>query len=117
MRILLISANTEQLPDPVFPLGAAQPGITGPRSRFAAQGAALQVERHDAGFAARFICTAWFILAEGSLRGDDDVQTALHRAFERGGIEFVKSLRRGEPVDPARCWHWTPEWSLSFDPQ
>jgi protein-L-isoaspartate(D-aspartate) O-methyltransferase len=101
----------------VLPLGAARPGVHGPRARFAAQGAALLVERRDAGFAASFICTAWFILAEGALRGDEAAQAALYRAFEKGGIEFVKSLRRGEPVDPARCWHWSPEWSLSFDPQ
>jgi protein-L-isoaspartate(D-aspartate) O-methyltransferase len=75
------------------------------------------MERRDTGFAAGFVCTAYFILAEGALRGDDSAQAALHRAFERGGVEFVKSLRRGEPVDPARCRHWAPEWSLCFDPQ
>jgi protein-L-isoaspartate(D-aspartate) O-methyltransferase len=101
----------------VFPLGVAHPGVRGPRARFAAQGAALLVERRGERFAASFVCTAWFILAAGALRGDEAEEAALHRAFERGGVEFVKSLRRAEPVDPARCWHWTPEWSLSFDPQ
>jgi protein-L-isoaspartate(D-aspartate) O-methyltransferase len=101
----------------VFPLGVARPGVHGPRARFAAEGAALLVERRGEGFAASFVCTAWFILAEGALRGDEAAQSALYRAFERGCIEFVKSLRLGEPTDPARCWYWTPEWSLSFDPQ
>ena len=40
---------------------------------------------------------------------------ALYNAFERGGYEFIKSLRWNEPTDPLRCWYWTPRWSLSYD--
>jgi protein-L-isoaspartate(D-aspartate) O-methyltransferase len=101
----------------VFPLGARHPQAVGSRARFAAQGAALLIERRDDAFAASWLGAAWFILAEGALRGDEDAQEGLFRAFERGGVEFVKRLRRGDPGDPARCWYWTPEWSLSFDDQ
>jgi hypothetical protein len=49
------------------------------------------------------------------LAGDAKAELALFQAFERGGFEFVRSLRLNESTDPMRCWYWTPTWSLSYD--
>ncbi|WGF87199.1 protein-L-isoaspartate O-methyltransferase family protein [Marinivivus vitaminiproducens] len=81
----------------------------------APHGAALVIERQDAGFAVRWLSPAYFIAAEGRLAGSADQVEALRRAFEHGGIEFVRSLRRGGG-DPGRSWFWAADWSLSYDP-
>jgi hypothetical protein len=55
------------------------------------------------------------VCAEGTLAGDTEAELALCEAFERGGFEFVRSLRWNEPMDPMRRWYGTPAWSLSYD--
>jgi len=82
----------------------------------AAQGAALLVECRANGLAARWLYPAYYVCAEGELAGDADSELALHAAFERGGIEFIKSLRWREPIDVTRCWYAAKHWGLSYDP-
>jgi protein-L-isoaspartate(D-aspartate) O-methyltransferase len=100
----------------VFSLGVPHPDMRERFPRHAAQGAALLIERQSNGFAARWLYPAYYVCAEGELAGDNDSELALHAAFERGGIEFVKSLRWNEKTDPTRCWYATRHWGLSYDP-
>ncbi|SMF64782.1 protein-L-isoaspartate(D-aspartate) O-methyltransferase [Tistlia consotensis] len=99
----------------VLPLAvpAPAPGGAFQRSR---HGAGLLVIRTGEGFSARSLGPAYFVFAEGPLAGDDADRQALGAAFERGGIEFVRSLVWRRPVDPARCWHVGAGWGLSYDP-
>ena len=101
----------------VFPLGLPTPSPRPGGVRFASQGAAFIVERSDHGLAASAVCPAYFIHAEGRL-GSADVETSdrLKRAFQSGTMDFVRSLHWRQPTQPERCWYWSPEWSLSFDP-
>lgn len=95
----------------VFPLGVPdpdEPGISG-------QGAVLLITRSDAGYAASFVSRCAFVCAEGRLAGGSALRTNIHLAFQRGGVEFVASLRRGRPP-PERCFFWSPQWSLWSDP-
>jgi protein-L-isoaspartate(D-aspartate) O-methyltransferase len=99
----------------LFALGAPHPNARQTYPRHAAQGAALLIERQPNGFAARYLYPAYYVCAEGELAGGEDEEKALFSAFERGGIEFIRSLRVNEIVDPARCWYWAPRWALSYD--
>jgi len=99
----------------LFPLGVPHPDVRAKYPRHSAYGAAFLIGRVANGFAARWLCSAYFICAEGSLAGDADAELALYQAFERGGYESVRSFRWHVPTDPARCWYWTPRWSLTFD--
>ena len=101
----------------VFPLGVPRPPSKPGGVQFAGHGAAFVVERSDRGFAASAICPAYFIHAEGQL-GTVDAETVerLKRAFQSGTMDFVRSLHWRQPSQPERCWYWSPEWSLSFDP-
>jgi protein-L-isoaspartate(D-aspartate) O-methyltransferase len=78
-------------------------------------GAVLAVAATPTGFAASFVSRCSFVRAHGVLAGDMSLQKRLHDAFGNGGVDFVGSLRR-RPSSPDRCWLWTPEWSLSYDP-
>ena len=85
--------------------------------RFAQHGAAFLIERRDSGLSAAFICPAYFV------HGDDDPaatdEGALERlrsAFRSGGAESVRSLVWRRTAEGGRCWFWSPEWSLSYDP-
>jgi protein-L-isoaspartate(D-aspartate) O-methyltransferase len=100
----------------LFSLGVPHPDVRERFPRHAARGAALLIERRSNGLAARCLYPAYYVCAEGELTGDSEAELALHSAFERGGIEFVKSLRWRERADATRCWYWTPHWSLSYDP-
>jgi protein-L-isoaspartate(D-aspartate) O-methyltransferase len=100
----------------LFSLGVPHPDVRERFPRHAAQGAALLIERKPNGLAARWLYPAYYVCAEGELSGDNDSERALHAAFVRGGIEFIKSLRWGEPVDVTRCWYATAQWGLSYDP-
>jgi protein-L-isoaspartate(D-aspartate) O-methyltransferase len=100
----------------LFSLGVPHPKVRDRFPRHAARGAALLIERTPNGFAARWLYPAYYVCAEGELAGDSDSEVALHVAFERGGIEFIKSLRWKKPTDPTRCWYSTADWSLSYDP-
>jgi protein-L-isoaspartate(D-aspartate) O-methyltransferase len=100
----------------LFSLGVPHPTVRENFPRHAARGAALLIERQPNGLAARWLYPAYYVCAEGALAGDADSELALHAAFERGGIEAIKSLRWREPADAARCWYATAHWSLSYDP-
>jgi protein-L-isoaspartate(D-aspartate) O-methyltransferase len=100
----------------LFSLGVPHPNVRERFPRHAAKGAALLIERKANGFAARWLYPAYYVCAEGELAGDSDTELALHEAFERGGIEFVKSLRWKGRIDPTRCWYATAQWGLSYDP-
>jgi protein-L-isoaspartate(D-aspartate) O-methyltransferase len=100
----------------VMPLGVPAAGAPPAAPGRSARGAALLVERRERGLATRWLCPAFFVCAEGALASDEAARGVLLRAFERGGVEFVRSLRWKEPGDPGRCWLWSPRWSLCFDP-
>jgi len=100
----------------LFSLGVPHPNARERFPRHAAKGAALLIERRPNGLAARWLYPAYYVCAEGELAGDSDSELALHAAFERGGIEFIKSLRWKEPTDATRCWYATRQWGLSYDP-
>src|SRR5882724_9628945 len=76
---------------------------------------AFLIERLGNGLAARWLYPAYFVCAEGMLAGGADAELALFEAFERGGFEFVQSLRWNERTDPARRWYGTASWSLAYD--
>jgi protein-L-isoaspartate(D-aspartate) O-methyltransferase len=99
----------------LFALGAPNPDVRAKFPRHAARGGAFLIERTADGLAARYLYPAYYVCAEGTLAGDADAELALFEAFERGGYEFVRSLRWNEPTDPMRRWHGTPTWSLSYD--
>ena len=99
----------------LFALGAPHPDARAKFPRYAARGAALLIERKAKGFAARYLYPAYYVCAEGGLAGSEDEELALFAAFERGGIEFIRSLRVNERIDPARCWYWQRRWALSYD--
>jgi protein-L-isoaspartate(D-aspartate) O-methyltransferase len=100
----------------LFSLGVPHPDVRERFPRYAAQGAALLIERKPSGFGARWLYPAYYVCAEGELAGDGDSERALHAAFERGGIEFIKSLRWKEGFDVTRCWYAAGHWGLSYDP-
>ncbi len=100
----------------LFSLGVPHPDVRQRFPRHAARGAALLIERKANGFAARWLYPAYYVCAEGQLAGDEDAELPLHAAFERGGIEFIKSLRWNERIDPTLCWYATAQWGLSYDP-
>jgi protein-L-isoaspartate(D-aspartate) O-methyltransferase len=99
----------------LFPLGVPHPDARARYPRHARHGAALLIERKPNGFAVRWLYPAYYVCAEGGLAGDAEAEAALYQAFERGGIEFVRSLGWNGRTDPARCWYWTPKWGLSYD--
>lgn len=99
----------------VLPLGVPSETVPPGAPRYAVRGGIIVIERVAAGFAASWLRPAYFVMADGAPARDPDIE-ALRRAFARGSGEFVRSLVwRGE-ADPARCWVWTPDWALSFDP-
>jgi protein-L-isoaspartate(D-aspartate) O-methyltransferase len=100
----------------LFSLGVPKPEARERFPRHAARGGALLIERKPNGYAARWLYPAYYVCAEGELAGDGDAELALHAAFERGGIEFVKSLRWKARIDATRCWYATAQWGLSYDP-
>ncbi len=98
----------------MFPLGVPRPNRTLSGGRHALHGAGLLVVRGATGFIARWLGPAFFVCAEGALAGTADESEALKAAFERGGVEFVRSLHwRQPPTD--RCWLVGSGWSLSYD--
>ncbi len=97
----------------VFPLAAPNPEPDG-RSYRSGLGAVLLITRTAGGYAARHLSPCGFVLADGPLAGNAELQQQLHAAFRRGGADFVASLRRG-PSPPERVWFWSPAWSLSYD--
>ena len=79
----------------------------------ARRGAVFLITRGGDGYAARWISpVAIFPCAGGR---DKASEARLARAFEKGGWEFVKRLRRGAETTPDRCWLWTDDWCLAYD--
>jgi protein-L-isoaspartate(D-aspartate) O-methyltransferase len=99
----------------VFPLGVPGPSARRVAPRHTARGAAPVVQRGEVGLSARWLGPASFVCAEDFPSPGRTERRALSQAFKRGGVEFVKSLRWRQPTEPARCWFWSPRWSLSFD--
>ncbi|MFC4174328.1 protein-L-isoaspartate O-methyltransferase [Microvirga sp. GCM10011540] len=99
----------------IFPLGVPRPQRSPVGGMHTLHGAGLRIERRAGGFAARWLGAAYFVCAEGALAGSPEESAALKAAFERGGVEFVRSLAWKEPGDPGRCWFSGPDWSLSYD--
>jgi protein-L-isoaspartate(D-aspartate) O-methyltransferase len=100
----------------LFALGVPKPEARENFPRHAARGGVLLIERKANGFAARWLYPAYYVCAEGALAGGSDAELALYAAFDRGGVELVKSLRWKENIDAARCWYATAQWGLSYDP-
>lgn len=99
----------------LFPLGVPAPA---PRSgvRHAIRGGALLVENRGPGFAASYVAPAFFVWAAGQGSDETPMLEKLREAFDRGGIEFVRSLVWKGAGDPSRCWFWHKNWGLSYDP-
>lgn len=76
----------------------------------------LKITRTATGYEARHLTGCSFVFASGIVAGTTAHQEVLYAAFRRGGVEFVRSLRRGPNPPPERCWFWSPAWSLSYDP-
>jgi protein-L-isoaspartate(D-aspartate) O-methyltransferase len=100
----------------IFPLGVARPNRTGGAGRHSPQGGALLASRRGDGLAINWLGPAWFVFAEGQADTTEGEREALKAAFERGGIEFVRSLCWDEAGPPQRNWHTGPGWRLSYDP-
>lgn len=103
----------------IFPLGVPRPSRDPGAARHAQYGAGFLVERRNAeAFSARWLGPAFFVCAEGGegeVVGTDAERQALKAAFERGGVEFVRSLRWRTPPSPGRSWFAGTGWSLSYD--
>jgi protein-L-isoaspartate(D-aspartate) O-methyltransferase len=99
----------------LFSLGAPRPDVREKFPRHSAQGGVFIVDKTANGLAAHWLYPAYYVCAEGKLAADGEAELALYNAFERGGFEFIKSLRWNQPADPLRCWYWTPRWSLGYD--
>ena len=98
----------------IFPLGVPRPRRSPAGGVHALHGAGLKIERRDHEFAAKWMGPAYFVCAEGSLEARDSTE-ALATAFQRGGIEFVRSLRWKQPCAFDRCWFVGSDWGLSYD--
>jgi protein-L-isoaspartate(D-aspartate) O-methyltransferase len=73
------------------------------------------VTRQAAGLSVRWLGPAYFVCAEGQLSQPGPEREALRAAFERGGVEFVRSLVWRESAAPERCWFAGSGWALSYD--
>jgi protein-L-isoaspartate(D-aspartate) O-methyltransferase len=99
----------------VLPLGVPRPKPSPWGGIHSLHGAGLCVTRHTGGFAARWLGPVSFVCAEGRLSPAGAEREALQAAFERGGIEFVRSLIWKESAAPGRCWFTGSGWALSYD--
>jgi protein-L-isoaspartate(D-aspartate) O-methyltransferase len=100
----------------IFPLGVARPNRDPKTGRHSSHGAALLIKRQQQGLAVTWLGPAWFVCAEGQADATENEREALKAAFERGGVEFVKSLIWGEGNSPEKAWHAGDGWSLCYDP-
>ncbi|MBX5200334.1 rRNA adenine N-6-methyltransferase family protein [Rhizobium sp. NZLR1] len=99
----------------VLPLVVPRQGRPANGGRHASHGAALRIERGASGFAARWIGTAYFVCADGGLMIEENEIEALTTAFQRGGIEFIKSLLWKTDPRIGRCWYIGDQWALCYD--
>jgi protein-L-isoaspartate(D-aspartate) O-methyltransferase len=98
----------------IFPLGVPEPtrGMRG--VQHSSQGSGLLVERRSGGFSVRWLGHAFFVFAHGADVSEAE-RGALRASFQKGGIEFVRSLHRQRSGPPERYWYIGEDWSLSFD--
>lgn len=99
----------------VFPLGIPRPKPSPWGGVHSLYGAGLCVTRKNDGLSVRWLGPASFVCAEGRLSPAGAEKEALQAAFERGGIEFVRSLIWKETAAPGRCWFTGSGWSLCYD--
>lgn len=112
--IVYVSAGATG-PMPVW-LDALRPGgrLIFPMTPWRGMGAMLLVTRVAAEpYAARFVCAAGFIPCVGAR--DTATARRLSAAFDGGGMEEVRSLRRDDRPD-ATCWASGDGWWLSTAP-
>jgi protein-L-isoaspartate(D-aspartate) O-methyltransferase len=100
----------------IFPLGVAPRDQVSKTGRHSSHGAALLVERAEVGLAVRWLGPAWFVCADGDTMMTEAEGNALKAAFERGGVEFVRSLHWQAKPPSDRTWHSGSGWHLSYDP-
>ncbi len=101
----------------VMPLGAPNQVSSANDPLFSSKAGAFSFTRCGENFQACHICPVSFVFAEGeNMQNEVDHHAALLRAFKSHGIEFVQSLIWQTPADPGRCWFWSEDWSLSYDP-
>src|SRR5690606_18158833 len=77
----------------LFPIGVPVSPTHGARFRRSRPGCGLLVTERPAGLAAKWLGSAFFVFTEGPLLGSAEEHEALAAAFERGGVEFVRSLQ------------------------
>ena len=99
----------------LFPLGVPRPKPSPWSGTHAMHGAGLCVTRQEAGLSVRWLGPAYFVCAEGRLSQPGSDREALNAAFERGGVEFVRSLVWQGSAAPERCWFTGSGWALSYD--
>lgn len=99
----------------IFPLGLPTPERAARWHHRRLYGASFLIEKREGGLAASWLGEVSFVCAEGSLAGSEADKAALEGALEKGGVEFVRSLRRGREAAPQRCWLCGKGWSLSYD--
>jgi protein-L-isoaspartate(D-aspartate) O-methyltransferase len=99
----------------IFPLGVPRPKPRPWGGFHALYGSGFCVSRQTGGFSARWLNPASFVCAEGRLSQPGPERERLKGSFERGGVEFVRSLIWREPALPERCWFTGSGWSLSYD--
>lgn len=75
-------------------------------------GAVFRITRRGEAFAAEYISPILVFPCEG-IR-DEASERALAAAFERGGAQDVKWLKRTEDIADADCWVRAPGWSLTY---
>jgi protein-L-isoaspartate(D-aspartate) O-methyltransferase len=100
----------------VFPLCMPVPSRADRKIMHSRYGAALLVTRTANGFAARSLGPAYFVCAAATPTDGDASCEALGAAFERGGIEHVRSLRWKTNLAPERSWFAGVGFSLCYDP-
>lgn len=99
----------------IFPLGVPRPKPSPWGGTHALYGAGFCVTRHGNGFAARWLNPAYFVCADGALSEPGSERETLKASFERGGVEFVRSLIWRDTAPPGRCWFTGAGWALSYD--
>jgi protein-L-isoaspartate(D-aspartate) O-methyltransferase len=99
----------------IFPLGVPRPRPSPWGGTHALHGAGLCITRMGEGLSVRWLGPAYFVCAEGQLSRPGPERQALQAAFERGGLEFARSLIWRESVPPGRCCFIGSGWALSYD--
>jgi protein-L-isoaspartate(D-aspartate) O-methyltransferase len=82
-------------------------------AQMARRGAVFRIQRQGTDFAARWVCAAAYILAEG-IR-DRESEAALADAFKKGDGRNVTRLYRNNEIDAERCWLQGKGWCLACD--